>query len=512
MSNNAKHVILIIIDNVRADQFFTFYNEGKLPNLKKIGDKGIICEHCVTSFPSVTLPAQSNIMTGSYSGYYPKSGSGIPAYNWFDRDTDPPQYRNYSMKNAVNMRDDIGTNVKTLFEQMGEEKLNTYSVAQLCSRGVTDFFPNSIIKGFLYYLYYSILKKKPELFHTKVTERLIDVFKNPRKFFKNNNKPTAVVGLYLATDILSHELGFESLRYKEALLNIDSEIGRLIRELEKLGIFKDTVIAITADHGSYKARKAGNIIPFLEKRGLVQYNNKTGRGDLDLVFNSLGFFTFKGKTWKDRPLIEELKNYIPTVGGEPINLIDMMFEIEGVKFVYFRDDNNTPEKGIINILKKENNKILKCYVEYLGDTTRYTTDSADIYNYSKDSLASKMIDGKFHTIDEWLAHTHHLDFPMLPDQIMRYFKNPRSCDILVSTLSDVSYNHFHGKNKNLTQLHNHDIGLKCSMYVPLIIGGSEIVPVKKLEYCKTTDIVPTLLYYLGKKPHESVVGRNLGTV
>ena len=46
--------------------------------------------------------------------------------------------------------------------------------------------------------------------------------------------------------------------------------------------------------------------------------------------------------WKDRPSIDELKNYIPLASGKPINLLDMMLEIEGVKFVYFRDDNNTP--------------------------------------------------------------------------------------------------------------------------------------------------------------------------
>jgi hypothetical protein len=48
------------------------------------------------------------------------------------------------------------------------------------------------------------------------------------------------------------------------------------------------------------------------------------------------------------------------------------------------------------------------------------------------------------------------------------------------------------------------------MYVPLVIGGGHgILTPKTLEYCKTTDIVPTLEKLLGKTPHESVKGKSL---
>ena len=55
----------------------------------------------------------------------------------------------------------------------------------------------------------------------------------------------------------------------------------------------------------------------------------------------------------------------------------------------------------------------------------------------------------------------------------------------------------------------HDIGLKKSVVVPLVIGGSEEIPEKEVSHCKITDIVPTLLKMLGKKPHPSVVGESL---
>ena len=108
-----------------------------------------------------------------------------------------------------------------------------------------------------------------------------------------------------------------------------------------------------------------------------------------------------------------------------------------------------------------------------------------------------MLDAKF-----------HIDYPLYPDLLSRNFKNPRRADIIVSTCGDVAYNIKHGKKEN-KNLYLHDIGLKKSTTVPLIIGGSGDIPVKEISHCKITDIVPTLLKMLGIKPHPSVVGESL---
>ncbi|MHA1728754.1 MAG: alkaline phosphatase family protein [Promethearchaeota archaeon] len=504
----AKHVILIIVDDVSAEQFFRLYDEGKLPNIKELGDRGIVCENCVTTFPSITLPTQSNIMTGSYSGYYPISGSGIPTYHWFDRTADPPQYHHYSGVNVTGMTDDIGPNVRTIFEQISEG--NSYSIAQLCSRGVTKVFPRNKISGLIQYFFHSLKKDRIKSFHTLITDKIINVFKNPKKYFKDGKKPIAVTVLYPYTDTLMHEFGFDSEPYINSVLDINVYIGELIQILKEIGIFSDTLIAITSDHGNYKAEGTGDLTPFFEKKGLVPYSNKTGRGDFDVAFGSLGFFNFRGKTWNVHPTTEELKNFKPTNGDETVNLIDMMFEIEGVKFVYFRSDENTPERGKIHILKKEKNQVFKAAIEYKADKTKYTFGDLDVFGYSDDILAVKMLDKEYHTIEEWLEHTYHLDFPMIVDQIIRYFKNPRSCDILVSTVGKICYNYEHGHGKTIGDgVFSHDVGLKCSMLVPLVIGGSSYIQSKKIEYCKTTDIVPTLLDSLGITPHNSVVGKSL---
>jgi len=506
----AKHVILLIADDVSGRLFSRLYSEGKLPNLKTIGDSGIVCDKCVTSFPSITLPTQSNIMTGAYSGYYPKSGSGIPVYHWFDRESNPPQYRHYSSLHALRQTHEIENNVKTIFEQIGEG--NSYSVVQYSCRGVTKIYPPNKLVAAIFYLIFIILAKKPENSHRIVTKRIIDVFKRPRWFFRNNLLPNAVTALYFVTDSLMHDYGFDSDRYIQSVLDLDNEIGKIVNALKKLGIYEDTIIAFMSDHGNYKGKKAADLELFVKKKGLVPFSKKNGKGDFDCSFGSVGFFNFPGtnKSWKIHPTLDELKHFTPTLADSEINLIETMFEIEGVKFVYFRAEGNTPEKGTIQIrMKDEKGSIHNAQVDYLKETTKYTFEDIDVYRYSEDPRASKIMDGKYHTIDEWLEHTYHVDFPMMPDQLVRYFINPRSCDIMVSTEGAVCYNYEHGETKN-DHLYSHDIGLRDSMYVPLIIGGGVgIITPKKLKYCKTTDIVPTLVKLLGKEPHPSVRGRSL---
>ncbi|MHA2182972.1 MAG: hypothetical protein ACXAAH_16250, partial [Promethearchaeota archaeon] len=70
------------------------------------------------------------------------------------------------------------------------------------------------------------------------------------------------------------------------------------------------------------------------------------------------------------------------------------------------------------------------------------------------------------------------------------------------------FNYAHGRTQG-TSPYTHDIANGTSMLVPLIIGGSLEIPNLQLDYCKTTDIVPTLLDLLGKKPHSSVIGKTI---
>ncbi|MFX1588107.1 MAG: alkaline phosphatase family protein [Promethearchaeota archaeon] len=512
------------MDDVRAEHFFDYINKGLLPNMKKLLEKGIYSENCITDFPPITYPAHVSIITGTYTGNFKKEPShGVPLINWMGRDFSPPILRSYAAKNLqiYKINNEIGNNCRTIFEMVGDG--NSASIAQFINRGSNYVFPERKTRLALYYLllkYYPSVKRRMIRSNSVIMQKLLETFKKPKKFFENSEPPICSILWFISSDLLLHKFGFDSRIYKLNLLHIDKAIGVLIDNLEKMGYLYDTVIAITSDHGNYKADKVGNLSNFFRQNCLTHYHPlKNLKGNMDLAdYSGVGFFNFKGNdrsnfknSWS-RPSLKELKNY----GPKRINLLNELYRIPGSHLMYYRDNGNTYNKGTIYLKRKikASGEIIKGRIEYDGNGLEYKTryilenDEKDIFGYIDDNIASGLLDNKFHSTQEWLEATHHLDYPMYPDLIPRHFKNPRSSDIILSNDETVIFNIHHGKHKG-KNIYDHDRGLRNCMVVPLIIGGSLEIPHKHITYCKITDIVPTLLKILGKEPHKSIVGESL---
>jgi len=524
--NKINHIIYCIIDDVRASHFFGFIDKGLLPNFKRLMESGTYSKNCITDFPSVTYPTQVTQITGTHTGDYRKElCHGVPLYNWMGRDFAPPILRNYGGNelDIYKMNEDMGPNCQTILEMAGDG--NKTSMTQYINRGTDFMIPKNKIQLIYYYLLINAGARRntPKMMarmNTAPVLWLVENFRKPKKFFDNNEAPIASLLWFMTSDVLMHLYGYDSHIYKLNLLHIDKVMGILIEELERLGYLRDTAIAITADHGNYKGGKVGNLTNFLRKNGLKQYHRRKNiKGNMDLAeFGGIGAFNFKGHNNKrneyawTHPSIKEMENY----GPKQVNLFEELFRIEGTQLMYYRKDGNTYDKGKLILKRKDknNNKIITGGIEYKGAgkalKTKYISEDSngDIFGYLEDEKASKILDNKFHSIEEWAEATNHLDYPLFPDLMVRHFKNPRSCDIMISTKGTVMYNIGHGKKKN-DNIYAHDIGLRKSAIVPLIISGSPEIPIKELPYCKTTDIVPSLLECLGRTPHKSVIGKNL---
>lgn len=504
MDRNGKinQIILIIFDCIRASHLFELMAKGKLHNLAKIAENGISCDNCITSYPSITFPCYGNIITGSYSGYFPKEGNAVPLYHWLDR-TDPPVekrkppfIRNYGERaQLLKINRDIGTKVKTIFEQAGD---NNFLSAT-----------NFLYRGSFFALAENFFDVEPILKNIEIA------FENPSQFFPNKEVPMISVGYIPHTDELMHLKGFDHPDYINLIIECDKYIGSLIKTLQRTGFYDSTAIGIISDHGNFKAEKFFDLEPFFNQNGLIPYNPVSGKGDFDLNFGSVGFFNFPGDSWFHHPTIKQLEKFNTSGRGKNIiNIFDTLWKIPSVKYMYYRDDENTPSKGVIHIKKRDpkSDKILSARIEYEGygkqQLAKYIFDETDVYGYEINEDSAKLLNNKSHTIEEWLEGTNKIDFPMIIDQIPRYFKNPRSCDVMISTCGEYGFNYEHGKTVN-GHAYSHDVALKKSMTVPFIIGGSPEIPNMSLNYCKTTDMVPTLLDLLGIKPHSSVVGKSL---
>lgn len=515
---------MCIIDDVRSEHFFDFINKGLMPNLKKLMENGIYSENCITDFPPITYPTQVSILTGTYTGNFKNElCHGVPLLNWMDRDLAPPMLREYASTDLqiYKINNDMSNHCKTLLEMVGDG--NTASIAQFINRGADYIFPERKTKLAMLYLilkYYPSVKRRMVRSNSVIVQKLINTFEKPKKFFSNSEPPIVSSIWFMSSDILMHKYGFDSYFYKLNLIHIDKVIGILIDNLDRLGYLDETAIAIISDHGNYKVDKLGDLNPFFRQAGLLNYHPvKSRRGNMDLAYYAgVGFFYFKGindinekNSWA-YPTIKELEKF----GPKRINLLEDLFKIDGSRLMFYKDDQNSHNKGIIHLKRKieGTGKIIKGKIEYKGSgidyKTRYTLDNddIDIFGFISDESASKLLDNKFHSIQEWLEGTYHLDYPLHPDLIPRHFKNPRSADVILSNNESIKFGIHHGKQKS-KNLYDHDLGLLKCMAVPLIIGGSLEIPQKQVKVCKITDIVPTLLSFIGKKPHESVVGESL---
>ncbi len=486
-----NQVILFVIDDLRADQFNHLLSEGKLPNMKEYLSEGIK-SNSTACYPAITYPAQSTMLTGLYPDSYE-----IPGGHWVKRDE--KVIRNYnSFKEFNTVNKELGDQVKTIFELITGR---TSTLSTGLTRGASCIFPRKwqIIN---LYIWYMLLQRKQLIYlNTLLLNKM-------QKQFNAAEPPRLTVCWFISTDNFLHNHGSNSEFYIQGLRDIDEKIGQFIngtkkwKGLKNLGYFDDTAIILTSDHGNFQAKQWVDISSYLDQIGLIPLIPKKQDGNFDATMGSVCFFNLRGDTWIERPTIEQLRCY----GPHKIDLLEALLKIPGAKYLYYRNDGNKSEEGSIHIIKKEESTTFSAIIEYQNDKTRLVSNS-DLYGYAKDEISAKMLDGKFHSIDEWLAHTHHIDFPMIVDQIARLFRNPNSCDIVISTCGNTIFNYEHGFTKN-DHIFGHDIGLRSAITVPLLISNPYI-PEEQLSCSKSTDIVPTILKLLGEPIPPQLVGKCL---
>lgn len=522
------YLIFIIMDNIRAKQFFSLIENGYLPNIKILMNNGLHSDNCICDFPSVTYPTQVSIMTGTYTGdYLNEDCHGIPSFNWMDRSYDPPILRSYGSAGSdekiqiYKLNEDIGNNCKTLFEYFPEN--NTSSIGQFINRGTKYFFPEKKWKLIAYYLALKSALHPEKILswtNTLFVKKLIAILKRPKDFFESKEIPVVNVLYFFSSDVLFHLKGNNSISYINNLIHYDQLIGILIKKLKELDIYRNTLIIITSDHGNYEGKRSSNPKALLKTEGLLNYSNKRIKNaNINIAeFGGVGFLYFRarsseGKSIWMKPTLKELEHY----GPMKVNLLKTLFNLDGIKRMYYFDDDNTSEKGMIHLRRKmkKDDKIENGIIEYEGKgqelKVRYVLegDHDKIFDYPLNSLTEKVLDGKYHGINEWFEATAFLDYPLYPYLLSRYFKNPRSSDIVICTEGEVVYNIKHGKKQN-DRTYSHDIGLRKSMIVPLIIsGGSDEIPIKNISHCRNIDIIPTIMKIFKKSTCEKFLGKSL---
>lgn len=146
---------------------------------------------------------------------------------------------------------------------------------------------------------------------------------------------------FKSTDNVSHSFGYESEETKEVIKSVDTQVGRVIKALEKK-VGKDNIlVTITADHGS---------TPLTELSGGIRLNSDNFRDELNNMYD---------KNRNDKPLFVDIGQVQITVDEDEMKtngyefkdlkkfLLDYKVnEKSFYKYIYTKDDlghfiNNT---------------------------------------------------------------------------------------------------------------------------------------------------------------------------
>ncbi len=254
----AQQVVIIVSDGMSHTRLRQLIERGQLPNIAQLVARGGFFEYgAIGNFPSNTYPGHNVIGTGCYSGHH-----GLLDNDWVDRKqrvvTDP-----YHEK--IGTSDYIRSDVETLFDAATRTfgkwdgalgGAYTVSVFDPCARGAElQVLELSAAGGFPVpegecpvvapaglspYLTAGVALNQ---FSTMLVQR---------QFLEAGSKHPApkvtILNLPL-TDMLGHELGPHHAMADPAYVVTDACIGYLMKTLQKMNLFQNTLFVLTADHG-----------------------------------------------------------------------------------------------------------------------------------------------------------------------------------------------------------------------------------------------------------------------
>ncbi len=219
-AQKTPYVILISFDGFRWD----YCERGITPNLDKLQNEGVRAKSLKPVFPSKTFPNHYSII----SGMYPED-HGIIA-NYF---TNPFTHERYRVGDTVSVRQGKWYQGEAIWETARRNGIVTASY----------FWPGSEIE---------LEYRRPNYFkyyeHNKTYKERIDGVINwlnlPQK-----ERPHFITLYFHDTDSYGHDFGPNSIEINQSIKRLDSLLGYLNSEINKLETKDSIDIILVSDHG-----------------------------------------------------------------------------------------------------------------------------------------------------------------------------------------------------------------------------------------------------------------------
>ncbi|MBI4862859.1 MAG: alkaline phosphatase family protein [Candidatus Riflebacteria bacterium] len=303
-----------------------------------------------------------------------------------------------------------------------------------------------------------------------------------------------VLGLwYLNLDTASHLSGTFSAQAERTLVSFDRQVGRVVAQLERRGLYDSTVLALVADHGMAPTIKNVDLFGELHREGVAI---KTLDLSIDPFFPPAIQWRFAGARavginlgaglaslyLRDLPrqdVDRTLREY-PTARGR-IDLLGRILASEAVDLCMYSVAPGTHRvcsaRGVGEIR-----------ADRRGPRPRF------LYRVVRGEDPLELPDGlcdRWLTFREWIARTARSMRPGAVPGVAGFLATGRGGDLAFTSRPGYNFSrHFHTRG-------GYHGGLSSGeMVVPLVVAGPGIAP-GRLRSASVVDITPTLLTALG---------------
>lgn len=213
-------VILISLDGFRAD----YLEKYQPPNLTALARAGVQARWMIPAFPSKTFPNHYTIVTGLYP-----QNHGIVENNVFDKSTNT-MFTMSKREEVQNGRWWLGEPIWVTAEKRGQ-------------KSAPYFWPGSEaeIAGMRPSYWKPYDGKMPNEARVDLILSSLDL--------PSNERPTFLSLYFSDVDNAGHDFSPEAVETRDAVLEVDKELGRLIDGLKARGLFEQVNLIIVSDHG-----------------------------------------------------------------------------------------------------------------------------------------------------------------------------------------------------------------------------------------------------------------------
>ncbi|MEO6315385.1 MAG: ectonucleotide pyrophosphatase/phosphodiesterase [Chitinophagaceae bacterium] len=298
-AQQVKHVVLITVDGFRPDFYLdTAWHAVNIRALMKDGTHAL-GQNSV--FPSMTYPSHTTIVTGVqpavhgvyFNSMFEPAGSTGKIY-WNDSSIKVP-----TLWKAVQ---DKGMKATALFWPVSADAPVSYNIPDIGSMGEAVREQYSKPAGFLNTVKAEVFDGAAKIEYG----RDVNVAKIAAYVIKKD-QPNLMTIHFFSVDHAEHMDGREGPDVKEAIAGADSAVGVVVDALKAAGIWNNTVIIVTGDHGFVTVKTSVSPNVWLNNAGLMNDNKEDWKAQ---------FFSVGGSAWlylkdkNDQKTLDQVKGIL----------------------------------------------------------------------------------------------------------------------------------------------------------------------------------------------------------